>query len=158
MNRRLSILISIVAFLSLRRFYNNREIMENIVDEESASVTEKDLEVETSLDSTPSSWKEIPIQNSIEYSAASKEEMEEVLKGYLPVMNPVLPDRDFKPSSRKPVQVHFWTGSTDAATTKFLIEGVARSCYLKLIHVSLLKPQGVIRENRVHSKRDDHVH
>jgi Glycosyl transferases group 1 len=157
MNRRLSFLISIVAFLSLRRFYNNQEVMENIMDEESDGVVEKDMEVEASLYSVPLTWQEYPVAKSTEYRARSKEEMEELLKGYLPSMDPVLPLHDFKPSSKRPVQIHFWTGSTDAATTKFLLEGIERSHYLKLIHVSLLKPQGVLGEARVHTDRDDLV-
>ena len=69
------------------------------------------------------------------------------LQTYHPDHDPVLPDYAYKPSTSRPVQVHFLTGSTlsISAQSKFLIEGVERSQYLKLVHISFIEPHNIVK-------------
>jgi hypothetical protein len=71
----------------------------------------------------------------------------------------ILFSQNTKPSTKRPVQVHFWTGSSleNFSPTNFLIEGVERSQYLKLVHVSFLESNNIIKFARLHSDRDRKV-
>lgn len=95
--------------------------------------------------------------SSLNPSRSSAKDYTALLRTYLPEYDPVL--ADYKPSTKRPVQVHFWTGSSleNFSPTNFLIEGVERSQYLKLVHISFLEPNNIIKFAEVHSDRDRKV-
>jgi hypothetical protein len=84
----------------------------------------------------------------------SEQEIAELLRPYFPRNDPVL--SDYKLSSKRPAEVHIWTASTldISAPTKFLLEGVERSQYLKLVHISFLEPHKMIQSLVVATRRD----
>jgi Glycosyl transferases group 1 len=86
---------------------------------------------------------------------ATQNDNEVALRNYHPSTDPVL-DAKNKPSNRHPVQVYFWTGPSNknSATTKFLLEGIERSQYLKLIHISFRESNGTISSLAVHNDQD----
>lgn len=84
----------------------------------------------------------------------SEQEIAALLRPYHPRYDPVL--SDYKLSSKRPAEVHIWTASSldISAPTKFLVEGVERSQYLKLVHISFLEPRKVIKSLAVAHRRD----
>lgn len=93
-------------------------------------------------------------RSAIRPSWPSDEEFAALMRPYRSRYDPVL--ADYKLTSKRPAQVHLWTASSldISAPTKFLIEGIERSQYLKLVHISFLEPHKVIKSLVVSKKRD----
>lgn len=65
---------------------------------------------------------------------------EATMESYSPARRPILDPASFRPDSSRPIAVRFLTGRTTAITseTKFLVDAIERSKYLKLISVLFL--------------------
>ena len=92
--------------------------------------------------------------SSIDPSLPSEQKFAALLRPYHPRNDPVL--ADYKLTSKRPAEVHLWTASSldISAPTKFLIEGVERSLYLKLVHISFLEPHKIIKSLVVNHRRN----